>query len=90
VARPNDEDDDLFDTLSYAADRAGLKGRSRSKFIDDFMGAAGYEPQQTRESYRRRPQEDDDDDEGGSGYFRRGRRNQDRSRRSRNDDDDRF
>jgi hypothetical protein len=86
---PRDEDDDdFFDVVSATADRLKLKGRDRSKYIDDHMTGAGYRRIQSKESYQR-PERDDDDDDDGGGRFRVPRRRRGSSGR-RDDDDDSF
>ncbi len=56
----NDEEDDLFDTVTAMADRMGLKGDKRATYIHDHMTQGGYQQVQTRESYTRIRQEEDD------------------------------
>jgi hypothetical protein len=65
----NDEEDDLYDTVVRMADRMGLKGPKRRKYIDDHMTQGGYE--QDEPTYRKA--QDDEDDEGGGGWFGSGR-----------------
>lgn len=82
----NDEQDD-YESVSRTADRLRLKGRDRSRYIDEHMRGFGY---RMVPSYVR---DDDDDDDGGRGRFRvggRSRSSSSRSRRSRDDDDDDY
>lgn len=60
--RTDDEDDDsTFDEVSAMADRLGIKGEARFNYVNDHMTQLGYEPVQSRESYRRIQQEGEDD-----------------------------
>jgi hypothetical protein len=64
MAFNRDEDEDnLFDSVTAMADRMGLKGDKRATYIHDHMTQGGYQQVQTRESYTRVKQEED---EGGS------------------------
>lgn len=93
--RDDEDEDSTFDEVSAMADRLGLKGPKKQAYIDDHMQGLGYEPVQTRETYRRVQQAEEE--EGGGSYGRRwgfggggrtdGGAGQSRSRR---DDDDRF
>jgi hypothetical protein len=90
------DDDDLFDSVSAMADRIGLSGREKSRYIHEHMTRGGY---RAVPSYVRDEGEDDDDDDGSSTFFggrrRRPTRDQEsgghgsgtRRRRS-NDDED--
>lgn len=73
-----DKDDDFPDAVAEMADRLGLKGRDRSKYIHDHMTRGGYKavPNYVKA-------DDDDDDDDGAPFFRS------RSRRRGRDDDDR-
>jgi hypothetical protein len=83
-----DKDDDLFDSVSAMAERMGLKGSERRRYIHEHMTRSGYRAEPTYV----RDDGDDDDDDNGSGFFagkrRQGRRDDDRSSRRRRDDDD--
>jgi hypothetical protein len=81
----DDDDDDFFDSVSSMADRLKLKGRDRSRYIDEHMTGAGYKRVQTKESYQRPEKDDDDDEDGGRRFVPRRRRG---SRSSRDEDDD--
>jgi hypothetical protein len=88
----DEEEDDLYESVSRMADRMGLKGEKRATYIDDHMLQGGYERVQSRESYAKVQQEE----EGGGGDgnrwgFGRGRGGGGGNRRSsRGDDDDNF
>jgi hypothetical protein len=82
MARNDDKDEnDDFASISATADRLRLKGRERSRYIDEHMRGFGY---RMVPSYVK----DDDDDDSGGRYRFGQRRSQSRSRRSRGDDDD--
>lgn len=84
-----DKDDDLLDSVSAMADRMGLTGRERSRYIHEHMTRSGFKavPQYVKA-------EDDEDEDKGSGFFggssrrRPSRDDGSRSRRRRDDDDD--
>jgi hypothetical protein len=84
-----DKDDDLYEAVSAMADRIGLKGGEKQKYVHDHMTRGGYKavPQ-----YVPADDADDDDDDDDKPFFRRqrGRRDssRDRSRRRSRDDDD--
>lgn len=88
-----DKDDDLLDAVNAMADRIGLKGGDRSKYVHDHMTRGGYKAVPT---YVPADDGDDDDDDSDRPFFgsrrKRGSRDQSRSRpprgRSRDDDDD--
>lgn len=63
----DEEEDATFDEVSSMAERLGLKGKDRARYIDDHMIGLGYEPIQSRESYVRRQQQDDEGGDGGYG-----------------------
>ena len=87
----DEDDDDLFDSVSAMADRMGLKGEKRATYIDDHMIQGGYQRVQSRESYAR-PEPEEGGDSGGSRWgFGGGRSRESGSRRrSSGDDDDNF
>ena len=82
-----DKDDDLYDTVGAMADRIGLKGQEKAKYVHDHM---------TRDGYKAIPQyvpaddKDDDDDEDDTPFFTRKRRKPrgGAQRRTRDEDDD--
>ena len=83
----DDKEDDFFDQVSAMAERLGLKGDKRKRYIHDHMTQAGYD---WEPSYFKADRGDDDGDSfspfgsrGGSGAGS-GRRRTSR----RNDDDD--
>jgi hypothetical protein len=93
--RSDDDEDDLYDSVSAMADRMGIKGKERQAYIHDHMTQGGYEQIQSRESYVKIQQQEEDEGGGGSrwGFGGGGGRGGGSSRRSggRNgDDDDRF
>ena len=76
-----DNDDDFHDTVNAMADRLGLKGDRRRKYVHEHMTGAGYKmvPNYVPDD------EDDDDDDDDSGFGLGKRR---KSNRRRDDDDD--
>jgi hypothetical protein len=90
----NDEDeDDLFDTVTHMADRMKLKGATRSTYIDDHMLQGGYQRVQSRESYARVKQEGEEGEEGSGsrwGFGSGGDSGGGRPRRTRSNEDDSF
>jgi hypothetical protein len=93
----DEEDDDLFDSVSRMADRMGLKGDKRATYIDDHMMQGGYERVQSREGYSRVRDQDDEGGDGGNrwGFGGGGRSGGRRGRggssgRSRDEEDDSF
>jgi hypothetical protein len=82
-----DKDDDLYETVSSMADRIGLKGQDKTKYVHDHMTRGGYKaiPQ-----YVPADDKDDDDDDDDQPFFSRKRRKPrgGASRRTRDDDDD--
>jgi hypothetical protein len=82
-----DKDDDLFESVSAMADRIGLKGSDKTKYVHDHMTRGGYKaiPQ-----YVPADDKDDDDDDDDQPFFTRKRRKPrgGASRRTRDDDDD--
>src|SRR5277367_4661019 len=62
--RDDEDEDNLFDSVTAMADRMGLKGDKRTVYIHDHMTQGGYQQVQTRESYTRIKQEEDDDQGG--------------------------
>jgi hypothetical protein len=89
------EDDSLFDDVSAMADRIGLKGQDRSRYIHEHMTRSGYK---AVPNYVRDEGEEEEEEEESSGFFgSRRRTNRDRGtdggrseqrRRGRNEDDD--
>lgn len=94
-----DKDDSLYDDVAAMADRIGLTGSDRTRYIHNHMTRSGYKavPQYVRSN------DDDDDDDGdeffgSSGRRRRsdagsrrddsGGRSQRRRRRGADDDDE--
>lgn len=71
-----DKDDDFHETVSAMAERLGLKGDDRRKYVHEHMTRGGYRMEPTYVP------NDDDEDEGGSFFGSSGRS------RSRNDNDD--
>lgn len=69
MANSRDDDDDLLDQVNALADRYGLKGSERRKFIHGHMTRGGYRAEPT---YVRDAQDDDDDDD--DEFFTRRRR----------------
>lgn len=66
------DDDDLFDSVSAMADRIGLKGREKSRYVHEHMTRGGY---RAVPSYVPADDEDDDEDDDNGGFFGgRGRR----------------
>lgn len=90
----DDEEDDLFESVSAMADRMGLKGEKRATYIDDHMMQGGYDRVQSRESYARIRQNEDEEGGGDGNRWGFGGRNRGggggRSRRSGRDEDDSF
>ncbi len=89
----NDEEDDLYDSVSAMADRMGLKGEKRSTYIDDHMTQGGYQRVQSRESYAKVQSEEDEQGDSGSRWGFGGRSNDGGRRgsgRNRNSEDDSF
>jgi hypothetical protein len=82
-----DKDDDLYDTVSNMADRIGLKGGEKTKYVHDHMTRGGYKavPQ-----YVPADDKDDDEDDDDTPFFGRKRRKPrgGAQRRTRDDDDD--
>jgi hypothetical protein len=88
----NDDNDDLFSTVTGMADRLKLSGKERQTYIHEHMTRSGYRMEPTYVP----GDDDDDDDSSGGGFFGSGSRNPSRSRsrssgrsrgRSRDDDD---
>jgi hypothetical protein len=78
-----DKDDTFHDDVLAMADRLGLKGDRRRKYVHEHMTGAGYRMEPT---YVPDDDNDDDDDDKDSGFgLGRSRR---RGRSSRDDDDD--
>jgi hypothetical protein len=78
---PKDDDDDLQEQVEHMADRLGLKGSDRQKYVHDHMTRGGYRAVPT---YVPRDDKDDDDDDDEPPFFNRQRR-----RRTRDDSQDR-
>lgn len=86
-----EEEDDLFDSVSAMADRMGLKGDKRATYIDDHMMQGGYQRVQSRESYARVRQEEDEGQASGNRWgFGGGGGSRRSSGRSSGDNDDNF
>lgn len=79
-----DSDDDFHDQVLAMADRLGLKGDRRRKYVHEHMTSGGYRMEPT---YVPDDKDDDDDEETDSG-FGLGRSKRSRGRSSRRDDDD--
>lgn len=79
-----DNDDDLHDKVTEMADRMGLKGNERRKYVHDHMTRSGYRMEPTYVPDDDRDGDDDDDDPPFFGRSRSARS----SSRSRNRDDD--
>jgi hypothetical protein len=89
-----DQDDDLFDSVTAMAERIGLSGKDKDRYVHEHMTRGGYRaiPQYVKDD------EQDEQDDRGSGFFgsRRTRPNRDRDqdqdrgrgsgRRTRDDD----
>ena len=80
----NDKEDDLYESVSRMAERLGLKGSEKGKYIHEHMTRGGYK---AVPNYVLADDGDDDDDKG-SGFFGGGGRSRSRQRRNRDDDDD--
>lgn len=87
----SDKDDDMHDRVLEMADRLGLKGNDRRKYVHDHMTRAGYRMEPT---YVPGGDDSDDDDDGPDDPFfsrrksnRDNRRASERPRRPRRDDD---
>lgn len=80
------DDDDLFETVSAMADRIGLTGSDKTKYVHDHMTRGGYKavPQ-----YVPADDKDGDDDDDDTPFFTRKRRKPrgGAQRRTRDDDD---
>jgi hypothetical protein len=74
-----DKDDDLHDRVLDMADRLGLKGNDRRKYVHEHMTRGGYRMEPTYV-----PADDDDDDQDDDPFFGKPKSH----RRSRDDDDD--
>jgi|ERR1700729_725949 len=61
---PTEDEDDLYDAVAAMADRLKLEGESRQSYIHDHMVQGGYEPVQSRESYRRIQQDEEETSQG--------------------------
>jgi hypothetical protein len=72
--RNDDEEDDLYESVSAMADRMGLKDDKRATYIDDHMLQGGYTRVQSRESYAKVRQEEGEQGDGGNrwGFGARG------------------
>jgi hypothetical protein len=89
----DEEEDDLYDSVSAMADRMGLKGDKRAVYIDDHMTQGGYQRVQSRESYAKVQREEDEQGDSGNRWGFGGRGGTGRrssGTRSRSDDDDSF
>jgi hypothetical protein len=76
------EEDSLFDDVSAMAERIGLKGRDKERYIHEHMTRGGY---RAVPSYVRDEEEEEEDEGHGSGFFGSGSQR----RRQRPDDRDR-
>jgi hypothetical protein len=81
-----DQDDDFHDRVLEMADRIGLKGNDRRKYVHDHMTRGGYRMEPTYV-----PDDDgsDDDDDDDTPFFGKSKRRSSSRSRSRDDDDDR-
>jgi hypothetical protein len=83
AGKPKEDENDDYGTVAAMADRLGLKGKERNKYIHDHMTGFGY---RMVPSYVK---DDDDDQEGNSRFFSGSRgRSSSRSRRGRDRDDE--
>lgn len=82
-----DDDDDFHGSVTSMADRLGLKGNDRRKYVHEHMTRGGYrmEPTYVPDDTR----DDDDDDDDGPFFGRSRSRSSSRSRRRDDDDSDR-
>lgn len=71
MAKNDDQDDDLETTVNNLADRYGLKGADRRRFVHGHMTRGGYRAEPT---YVRDEEEDEED--GDDEFFSRRRRSQ--------------
>jgi len=60
------EEDSLFDDVSAMADRIGLSGKDKERYIHEHMTRGGY---RAVPSYVRQEEEPEEEDEDGSGFF---------------------
>jgi hypothetical protein len=81
-----DQDDDLHDSVTAMADRLGLKGNDRRRYVHEHMTRSGYRMEPT---YVPDTDTDDDDDDDGSPFFGKSRSRSSSRSRGRDDDDDR-
>jgi hypothetical protein len=58
-----DDEDDTFERVSDLAERLGLKGKDRDRYIHNHMEDMGYARVTSKESYQKK-RDDDDDKEG--------------------------
>lgn len=88
MPRNFDDDDDTFEAVSNLADRMGLKGERRTRYIHDHMTQAGYRRVVSKDSYRKGSKDDDDDDDNNtsSRWFGGGGSRRGGGSRSRDDD----
>lgn len=77
------EEDSLFDDVSNMADRIGLKGKDKERYIHEHMTRGGYD---AVPSYVRREDDDESEEDGGSGFFGSSGRGRGSQRREREDD----
>jgi hypothetical protein len=75
-----ENNDDMHERVSEMADRLGLKGQERRKYVHEHMTRGGYRMEPTYV-----PADGDDDDDDGGGFFD----SRSRRRSSRDDDDGR-
>jgi hypothetical protein len=80
----SDENDADYESVAGMADRLGLKGSRRTKYIHEHMSGLGYRMQPTYV-----PGGDDDDDDDDDGLMPRGRERHRSGNRGRSDDDGR-
>jgi hypothetical protein len=81
-----DDDDDTFDRVSDLADRLGLKGKDRDRYIHNHMEDMGYGRVTTKESYQKKHDDDDEKEGRQDRYLGRSRRSSGGNSRSRGDD----
>lgn len=80
-----DQDDTFHDDVLRMADRLGLKGDRRRKYVHEHMTSGGYRMEPTYVPDDSGDDDDDDDKDSGFGLGRS--RSRSRGRSSRDDDD---
>ena len=68
----DNEEDTLYDDVSAMADRIGLKGPDKQKYIHEHMTRSGYRAIPTY--VRADEDEEDEEDDSGSGFFGSGKK----------------